>query len=173
MLRIRWEIWGWIWKLTPERNRTNATNATMYRFTQQIWRNFWKLTLKRNPTNAVNATMHLRFEETFEKSLKIEILQMHPMWLWSRSGSLFGDTFKKSGENATNPTIAILYMLKRHRITHTRHTSQKCNQCNLTTALWKRSVVGSKKKRPLCVLFVQNVKQKMNKAIKTVDETGH
>ena len=38
----RQAIWGHIWKLTLEKKRTNATNATLHLFGQTIWGDIWK-----------------------------------------------------------------------------------------------------------------------------------
>ena len=48
-----------IWKLTPEKSCTIATNATLHLFWQAFWEDVWKLTLEKNRTNATNALMHL------------------------------------------------------------------------------------------------------------------
>ena len=83
----RQAIWGNIWKLTLEKNHTNANNATMYQLRQAIWGNIWKLTLVKNRTNVTNVTMHLF---------------MQAIW-----GNIWKLTQEKSHSNAISVTLQL------------------------------------------------------------------
>ena len=48
-----------IWKLTPEKSCTIATNATLHLFWQAIWEDVWKLTLEKNRSNSTNETIYI------------------------------------------------------------------------------------------------------------------
>ena len=60
-----------IWKLTPEKSCTIATNATLHLFWQAIWEDVWKLTLEKNRSNSTNETMNLFWQAVSEDTWKL------------------------------------------------------------------------------------------------------
>ena len=62
-----------IWKITPEKSCSIATNATLHLFWQAIWEDVWKLTQEKNRSNSTNETMNLFWQAVSEDTWKLTL----------------------------------------------------------------------------------------------------
>ena len=108
MLLLRQAIWGHIWKRTLEKNKINATNATMHLIRQAVWGDIWKIIVYESKT-------------------------MQPMCLWIFPVMWFEDTFEKvqwaNGKQMQLMRLCIFQAsnLRRHLKTHSGEKSNKYN----------------------------------------------
>ena len=103
-------IWGDTWKFIPEKNLSNANNATMHLLTQSIWGDTRKLILEKNYSNsarrrhkfilvknisgATNATMHLFMQVIWGDTWKFILVKNH-FNAANATFSLFGQAFRR------------------------------------------------------------------------------
>ena len=74
---LRQAVWEAIWKLTLVKSRTNATNVIIGHLTHIIWAHIWKSILEKRHTNATTATFHLFRQAIWGDIWKLTVEKIH------------------------------------------------------------------------------------------------